>query len=227
MKVGFLHTSPAAIPPLMQFYAREAPEIEITNLLDDGLLRLFAAKEFDLAERRLREMLSVVEQAYGAGLALVTCSAVPRELMERLRRQASIPVLKIDVPMAEMAVRAGPRIGVMVTFPPTLEPTTRLLEEAAAEAGVAVEVAACLLPEAYAELLGGNPERHDELMLEAIDRLAARPVDALVLAQVSMARLIPKLEGRLKIPFFSSLTASLAAIRRMSYPTAPSGHGSD
>ncbi len=41
--VAFVHTSPAAVGPLMQFYAEAAPEFEITNLLDDGLLRLLAA----------------------------------------------------------------------------------------------------------------------------------------------------------------------------------------
>ena len=40
-KIAFIHTSPAAIGPLMQFYGEAAPDLEITNLLDDGLLRLY------------------------------------------------------------------------------------------------------------------------------------------------------------------------------------------
>jgi hypothetical protein len=52
--VSFLHTSPAAIGPLMQYYSEQAPDLEITNQLDDGLLRLLAAGRVDVVEARLR-----------------------------------------------------------------------------------------------------------------------------------------------------------------------------
>ena len=71
-KVAFVHTSPAAVGPLMQFYAEAAPELEITNLLDDGLLRLLAAKEYDTAEARLTDMVRVAADVYRAEAALVT-----------------------------------------------------------------------------------------------------------------------------------------------------------
>jgi Asp/Glu/hydantoin racemase len=213
-KVTFVHTSPAAIPPLMQFYGAEAPELEITNLLDDGILRSFAAGDVAAPEARFRDMLAVARSAYRAELAMITCSAVPRGLMQKLESTAGFPVLKIDDPMAAMAVRSGGKIGVVVTFEPTLEPTSKLLREAAERAGVSVALVPCVVAEAYRALLGGDPERHDRLMLEAIDKLAAGGVSAIVLAQVSMARLQPKLEGRYQVPVFSSLPSSLDAIRK-------------
>src|SRR3954469_13243520 len=105
--VAFIHTSPAAIGPLMQFYTEAAPELEITNLLDDGLLRLLAAGRAGDVRRRLSEMLRAAAETYGPELALVTCSSVSRELTESLARDFDFPVLKIDYPMARRAVSAG------------------------------------------------------------------------------------------------------------------------
>lgn len=197
----------------MQYYGASAPEFEITNLLDDGILRLFAAGDFAAVETRLRDLLAVAQSAYGAEFALVTCSAVPRDLMNRLCAETPVPVLKIDAPMAAKAVRTGGRIGVAVTFAPTLDPATRLLTEAAEEIGASVELISRVMPEAYQALLGGNLERHDELLLAGIDQLAGQGVDAIVLAQVSMARILEKAEARVPMPVFSSLQTSLAAIR--------------
>jgi Asp/Glu/hydantoin racemase len=213
--VGFLHTSPAAIPPLMQFYGTEAPDLEVTNQLDDGLLRLLAKGDLAGAERRLGQMLAVAKEQYGARAALVTCSAVTPAIMESLSASAGIPLLKIDNPMAEEAVCAGERLGVVITFRPTTEPTSKLLQEAAQRAGTSVQLEPVVIPEAYDALLGGNPERHDELLLRVIDDLAASGVNGIVLAQVSMARLLPKLAGRVPVPVFSSLPSSLKRIRAL------------
>jgi Asp/Glu/hydantoin racemase len=121
--------------------------------------------------------------------------------------------LKIDYPMARTAVRMGKRIGVAATFEPTLEPTRRLLDEAAIEAETSIEIIQEVAPEAYKALLANDTERHDELLLAAIEVLERRDVSAIVLAQVSMARILPRLGGRIKAPVLSSLHTSLDAIR--------------
>lgn len=212
-KVAFIHTSPAAIGPLMQFYTEAAPELEITNLLDDGLLRLLAAKESATAEKRLGEMIRAAVETYGAELAMITCSSVSREMAERLAQNFELPILKIDYPMARLAVRAGAKIGVAATFPPTLAPTTKLLNEAAAEAAREIEIVQEVSPDAYTALLANDLARHDELLLQVVERLERHEVSAIVLAQVSMARILPQLEGRAKVPVLSSLHTSLEAVR--------------
>jgi aspartate/glutamate racemase len=212
-KVAFIHTSPAAIGPLMQFYTEAAPELEITNLLDDGLLRLLAARDLDTAQARLTDMVRVAAEVYGAEAAMVTCSSVSKEMVERIAAGFELPVLKIDYPMARRAVRAGRRVGVAATFPPTLEPTRRLITEAAREAGAEVEIIEEVAEGAYDALLAGDAERHDELLLATVSRLEARGVSVVVLAQVSMARVLPKVGGRVRVPVLSSLHTSLEEIR--------------
>jgi Asp/Glu/hydantoin racemase len=212
-KVAFVHTSPAAVGPLMQFYAEAAPELEITNLLDDGLLRLLAAKEYDTAEARLADMLRVAAGVYRAEAAMVTCSSVSKEMVGRIAEGFAVPVLKIDYPMARRAVAAGRRVGVAATFPPTLGPTRRLIEEAAREAGAEVEIIEEVAGGAYDALLAGDAERHDALLLETVSRLEARGVAVVVLAQVSMARTLPLIEGRAGVTVLTSLHTSLEEIR--------------
>jgi aspartate/glutamate racemase len=212
-KIAFIHTSPAAIGPLMQFYTEAAPDLEITNLLDDGLLRLLAAKDYETARARLSEMIKAARATYGAELAMITCSSVSKEMASELGKDFELPILKIDYPMARQAVHAGKRIGVAATFPPTLEPTGRLLNAAAKDAGTTIEIIEEVAPEAYKALLANDTARHDELLLAAIDELERRDVAVIVLAQVSMARILPRVEGRTKVPVLSSLNTSLEAIR--------------
>lgn len=211
--VAFIHTSPAAIGPLMQFYAGAAPELEITNLLDDGLLRLLAAGRREDVRRRLGEMLRAAAETYAPELAMVTCSSVSKEMVHSLARDFGFPVLKIDYPMARKAVRAGRRVGVAATFPPTLVPTSKLLRDAAEEAGVEIEIVEEVTAGAYDALLAGDTAAHDELLAAAVQDLQKRDVSAVVLAQVSMARTLPLIERTARVPVLTSLHTSLEAIR--------------
>jgi Asp/Glu/hydantoin racemase len=212
-KIAFIHTSPAAIGPLMQFYGEAAPDLEITNLLDDGLLRLLAAKKIPTAQARLADMIGAASETYEAELAMITCSSVSKEMAEALDAEFALPVLKIDYPMARQAVRAGRRIGVAATFAPTLVPTSKLLHEAAAEANTEIEIIEEVSPDAYTALLANDTATHDTLLLEAVKRLEQKDVAVIVLAQVSMARILPKLDGHIHVPVLSSLHTSLDAIR--------------
>ncbi|HEX7312467.1 MAG TPA: aspartate/glutamate racemase family protein [Pyrinomonadaceae bacterium] len=211
--VAFIHTSPAAVGPLTQFYAEAAPELEITNLLDDGLLRLLAAGRGEDVRRRLDEMLRAAAETYQPELAMVTCSSVSKEMTQSLARDCDFPVLKIDYPMARRAVRAGRRIGVAATFPPTLVPTSRLLREAAQESGAEIEIIEEVAPDAYTALLGGDAATHDELLAAAVENLEKKGVAAIVLAQVSMARSLPLIERTARVPVLTSLHTSLEAVR--------------
>src|SRR4051812_33936968 len=116
--VAFIHTSPAAIPPLMQFYSDAAPELEITNLLDDGLLRLLATKQHSVAQLRLAEMIRSAIDTYKCELAMITCSSVTRQMAENLKASFGVPILKIDYAMAREAIETGNIIGLAATFPP-------------------------------------------------------------------------------------------------------------
>ena len=209
MTVAFIHASRAAIEPVANYYTAHAPDLDCVHLLDDGIMRFLAAQDIVRSEYRFQAMVETARDTYGASLIVLTCSAVSRETMDALRVAAGIPLFKIDEPMAQLAVACGKRIGVLATFPATLATTRSLLEEA--EPGIAVVWE--MEEEALKALLAGDQARHDELFLAAAHRLAKREVEAVVMAQVSMARLQQPVERILKVPVFNSLETSLAAVR--------------
>ena len=209
MTAAFIHASRAAIEPVANYYTAHAPDLDCVHLLDDGIMRFLAAQDTVRSERRFLSLVETARDTYGASLVVLTCSAVPRETMDSLRIAAGIPLFKIDEPMAQLAAACGTRIGVLATFAATLATTRGLLEEA--EPGIAVVWE--LEEEALKALLAGGQERHDELFLAAARRLAAREVEAVVLAQVSMARLQAQVETIVRVPVFNSLETSLAAVR--------------
>ncbi len=197
----------------MNYYPRHWPELRITNLLDDGVMGLFASADWDAAHARLLDMIRIGHDVYGAQAALVSCSAVSRTAMDGLRAESPIPVLKIDEPMAALAVTASRRVGLLVTFPPTLPISEKLIQSAAG--ADPVELVSELVPTAIAALLAGDRAEHDAQLFAAADRLAGQGIGALVLAQVSMGPLVPALRERLGIPVFSSLETSMASLRQM------------
>lgn len=212
-RISLIHASPAAIAPLARYYAEAEPEWTVTNLLDDGVMRHFREGNGPAVESGL---LSLIERAcdrYHAEAALVTCSAATLELMRRLSDASTVPLIKIDAPMAKSAVRAGANIGVLVTFPPTVGPTRALLAEVARSTGRAINIRTELREEALKALLQGDAGAHDRLLADGARALRATGVEAIVLAQVSMAHLREPLERELGVPVFSSLETSHRAIR--------------
>jgi hypothetical protein len=159
-------------------------------------------------------MLCAARDAYDSELAMVTCSAVTRQMIRRLADATGLPIVKIDDALAKQVVLAGTRIGVVVTFPPTQAVISKLLRDMAKENGQQVELTIKLIPEAYESLLGGKLERHDELLLAGIAELGKESLDEIVLAQVSMARVLSKIPALgLPMPVLSSLPAGLTTIR--------------
>lgn len=213
--VVFVHAARPSLEPVMSYFPAAAPELAITNLLDDGVMAMFAAGRMDLAQARLLELVESGVRHYGAEAALLTCSAVTREAMRWIRAASPIPVLKIDEPMAARAVETGARVGMIATFPPTRDVTRQLILDAATAAGREVTIEEEIVPEAIQALLAGDRTTHDRMLMDAARRLKGRGVEVILLAQVSMGPLVEPLGRELDLPVFSSRETSLAALRAL------------
>jgi Asp/Glu/hydantoin racemase len=163
--------------------------------------------------RRLVDQIASAQTA-GADAVLVTCSSIGPGVA--LARQLfDMPVLRIDDAMAETAVRRARKIGVLATLRTTLDPTTALLREKAAESGRAVELVECLCEDAFPAVLAGDTEKHDRILREAlVNELDG--VDVIVLAQASMARVVSTLApGTLRPPVLSSPELAILRAREV------------
>src|SRR5207237_3562 len=97
------------------------------HLSDDSLIK-DVIKHGKLTPANARRVVGHVTsaEAAGANYILVTCSSIGRAV-ETAASLASVPVLRVDQPMADEAVRLGRKIGVIATLPTTLEPTADLI----------------------------------------------------------------------------------------------------
>lgn len=214
-QLAFIHASPAAIAPLMRYYAEVEPEWIVTNLLDDGLMRRFREGDEAGAEHGLLALIGHARAFHRAEAALITCSAAAPGLVQRLSAASGLPLVKIDAPMAEASVTAGSRIGVLATFPPTLDSTRALLNEAARRAARGIRILTELREDALKALLAGDSAAHDRALEAGAGVLISRGADVIVLAQVSMAHLRQTLERRHGLPVFSSLETSHRALQEV------------
>jgi Asp/Glu/hydantoin racemase len=139
----------------------------------------------------------------GADAVMVTCSSIGPAIPVA-RNVYDFPILRVDEAMAAEAVRTGERIGVAATLNTTLEPTVALLKEKAAEQRRNIQVVERLCEGAFEKVLSGDTDGHDRIVSQALLELAER-VDAIVLAQASMARVSNALpEGAVRVPVLSS-----------------------
>lgn len=144
----------------------------------------------------------------GSDLILVTCSSIS-EVVDIVSPLVSVPVIKIDDAMTDEAVKIADSLGVIATIKTTLNPTINQLKKKMSKAKKEVEIVPVLCSDAYKALINeNNPEKHDLLLYKAIEEIIEN-VDAIVLAQASMARLLPKLKKLTNKPILTSTESGI------------------
>lgn len=212
--LSVIHTGPVTVEPLNRLFGEMLPGVRIINIIDDSLLKdVMAAGGVTKEVTRRMCQYMMISQDMGADMILNACSSVG-EVVDVARNFISIPIVKIDEAMAERAVETGRTIGVVATVKTTLDPTARLIEKKAGEKGKEVSIKRALCSDAFEALLGGNPEKHDELLSGYVEGIS-KEVDVIVLAQVSMARLAPKLGDRVRVPVLSSPRLGVESVKKV------------
>lgn len=202
--LALVHTSPTLSPLFNDLTQRLVPGVRVLHFVDESLIKntIAAGK---LERPTMRRVIQLIGSSFDAGadVALVTCSSIGPaiDIAAQLYDQ---PVLRVDRPMAEKALSIGSRIGVLATLPTTLKPTADLVRSVAAEQGKAIEIVEHLCEGAFDAVMAGDGATHDRIVGEALTE-AMKGVDAIVLAQASMARVLATLpEGAVAAPVFSS-----------------------
>ena len=212
--LAIVHTTTATVEPLRALAAELLPAWHVTNFVDDSILPQLAANGGDLAAvaPRVLQYMQFAEQT-GADVVLEACSSIG-ELAGPARAALGIPVVRIDEAMAAAAVARGKTIGVAATLPTTLEPTKRLLLEQAALAGRAITLRQALASDAYRLLMAGDRAGHDRALAAVLLELAPQ-VECVVLAQASMARVLPQLPADQRDKFLASPRLAIESVRQL------------
>jgi hypothetical protein len=191
-RVALIHALPESPEPANRAFVELWPEAARFNLMDDSLATDLAAVG-TITPAITQRFVDLGRYAAGTGARgiLFTCSAFGAAIDTCKAALQPIPVLKPNEAALEVALDAGPRIALLATFGPTIPSMTAELEAMAKARGIVPTIITRVVDGALAALKAGDADRHDRLIAQAAAELPA--VNALVLAQFSMARAAPKI----------------------------------
>ncbi len=207
--LGLIHTSATLVPIFQNLCKEYLPNVQVFNIVDDSLIKNVISCG-ELTPETARRVVDYTGSAAAAGAdyILVTCSSIGAAV-EMGATLSKVPVLRVDQPMADLAVSTGRRIGVIATLPTTLAPTTDLVRRRAIVAGKEIELVSKLCEGAFEALMSGDAATHDTMVASALKELSTQ-VDVILLAQASMARVVDQLsEADKTIPILVSPTIAI------------------
>ena len=213
IRVGVVHTFLYSVEDLKAQFREQLPEAEMINIIDDSL-REEALANGAVTPAIISRMCDYYQnlQELGCVCALNQCSSVG-EASDIAGKTVSMPIFKIDRPMARKAAELGEKIAVIATACSTVEPSSRLVESEAARLGRRVQVDRCFVEGAYECLLKtGDKQKHNEMVVAKVEE-AAKDHDVIVLAQGSMYHLMPLL-SHIQVPVLTSLETGVAQLRK-------------
>lgn len=213
-KAAVIHTFLYSVEDLKRLFAELLPEVDMINIIDDSLLPEVLANGSPTTAV-VRRICSYAQQAeaLGCDAVLNQCSSVG-EAADIAAQLISIPMLKVDSPMAREAVQRGTRIGVVATAHSTLGPSARLVETTAQQLGRPVTVNRCFAEGAYDALLQEkNKEKHDRILMATIDKACAEN-DIVCLAQGSMLSLVDICRDK-PVPVIHSFRSGVLQLREV------------
>ncbi len=214
--IAFLHTAPGHVATFGVLMTDMAPNIPVRQTVKADLLE--AARQAGgltpeiaaLAREALEDLA-----ANGARVVVCTCSTVGGCISMMgvgavAANTGPVPrFLRIDAPMAQAAVRIGGRILIVATVEESLASARELIERTAETEGRAVDVRGLLVPGAWPLFAAGDRTGYRRTVVAAV-RAAAGDVDAVVLAQASMATAADELSD-LDMPVLCSPRAGVSA----------------
>ena len=202
--LGIIHAAHISSLAVKKFTDEILPEVTIVQFVDDTIQNSnFACEPGVIPKENYFKFAQYAHnlEVAGVDLIMLACSTFNRAV-EHARPMINTPLLQVDRPMMDLAVQHGKKIGLLATVPTTVPASERLLKLAANEAGKEIEVTTILCTEAFEAILAGDVEKHNDLLVEAIEKLS-ESVSAIVLAQVSMSALEPRLMNT-KVPVYNS-----------------------
>ncbi|MBO1074633.1 aspartate/glutamate racemase family protein [Roseomonas marmotae] len=219
-RIMLIHALRESVAPIHAAFAEYWPEARTHDLLDSSLSADHAAAGGVLDAKMMGRFRSLTDYAAMAGpegggsdAILFTCSAFAPAI-EAARRSHGIPILKPNEGAFAEALGHGGRIGLLVSFAPSLASMADELKAAGEAVGKPLTIEARLVEGALAALQAGRPEEHDALIARAAAALPA--VDSIVIGQFSMARAAPAVRAAVPagLPVLTTPQSAVMALRQ-------------
>jgi Asp/Glu/hydantoin racemase len=212
-RITLIHAVTVAIEPVHAAFRSLWPKALCSNLLDDSLSP-DRARDRELTESMTGRIRALAKYAASTGAEgiLFTCSAFGPAI-EVAAGETSMPVLKPNEAMFDAALAQGSRIGMLATFPPSVESMEAELHEQAARQGKQVVIETVCVPAARAALRRGDAASHNRLLAEAAPALSH--CDTVMLAHFSTAQAASSVSAVLGRDVLTSPAAAVMKLRRL------------
>ena len=196
--------------PIATAFGEHWPNAELVNIWDDSL-SIDRARDGKLTDAMSSRIGALGDYALsiGADAVLYTCSAFGPAI-EAFARRSPVPTLKPNEAMFDAAFEAGRTIGMLATFPPSVESMEAEFREAAGSRDVTLETV--LVADAMDALKAGDANKHNKLIADAAPQLSA--CDAIMLAHFSTSRARAAVSAAVDVPVLTSPDAATIALRR-------------
>ncbi|MCI6885678.1 MAG: aspartate/glutamate racemase family protein [Lachnospiraceae bacterium] len=187
MRIGVIHATLNAVAPLEKAIREISPSAEVCNFVNEELL-YHANRAGGVDDWGLRNFMRLTMQAAESSVdgIIIACSLYST-YAEQARMLTEKPVIAIDQPMMELAVRTGTHIGILATTASSGPAAERKLIKQAETMQKTITTKIGINTEAMQALKSGDRKRHDELLKETGLSLIKAGCDALVLSQITMA----------------------------------------
>lgn len=197
--------------PHIKTYADEMGNLSIYNIMDDSLLRS-TLDEGGMTPATASRMYTYAKSAENSGAdgIIVTCTSV-NAATKAIKPFLKIPMINIEEPVAEMAVKTGGKIGILATLPTSPGAIERVIIEKASEAEKEVEIVIKVAEGAFDVLCSGDRKKHDEMVCKCLYELA-KEVDCIAFAQISMSLLV---HDEVDVPIYKIGRSGMEAICRL------------
>jgi len=208
MRIALIHAVRLAMQPVEDAFRRHWPEAERINLLDDAL-SVDRERDRALTAELSARISALANYAVSAGASgiLYTCSAFGAAI-EAVQERVRMPVLKPNEAMFAEALARGSRLGLLATFPSSIDSMAKELKQLAPH----VELETACVPQALTALQAGDGAQHDALLAAVAPKLGH--CDALMLAQFSTARARDALAAVVECPVLASPDSAVLAMRK-------------
>lgn len=187
MKVGIIHATCNAVPPLNNAFKELAPDVTVLNFVDENI-QYYANQINGIDDKIYRDFVKMATTAQEAGVdAIIVACTVLTPIVDSVKPFITVPIIAVDRPMLEIAVENYKKIGVVATNAPSGPATKAQLEKIAKELGKEIVVDTEIDTQAMTELKNGNEAEHNRLNYLAADQLKNRGCQVIILAQITQA----------------------------------------
>ena len=214
MKIGIIHATTNAVPPLNDAFKELAPDTIVLNFVDEHL-QYYANQIQGIDAKVHRDFVNMATTAQEAKVdAIIVACTVLTPIVDVVKPFITVPIIAVDYPMLSSAVKNYQKIGVVATNAPSGPATKAQLENIAKELGKEIIVETEINTQAMTELKAGNIDEHNRLNTLAANELRKRGCEVIILAQITQASAEEEV-SKLDLPVLTSPKEAVRAVMQL------------